>query len=157
MKRLFNSCFGLGWLPIAPGTWGSLPAVAVFVIMNLADAGVAATSIVMIAVALTASVFCIKFASASIQATGKSDPSEVVLDELAGQAVVFIAVYIAEPRQLWLIAAGGFLLFRFFDIFKPWPIRQLEKLPAGVGILADDLAAGLFAAISLYLGIWFFG
>jgi len=156
MKRLFNSCFGLGWLPIAPGTWGSMPAVAVFVIMNLTGAGITATSIAMAVIVLTASVLCMKFAPASIQATGKPDPSEVVLDELAGQAVVFIAVYAAGPRQLWLIAAGGFLLFRFFDIVKPWPIRQLEKLPAGVGILADDLAAGLFAAIVLHLGIWFF-
>jgi len=77
-------------------------------------------------------------------------------DELAGQAVTFLvspffAIGAAPARQVWLVAAGGFALFRLFDITKPWPIRKLETLPKGWGILADDLLAGVYAWIVLQI------
>jgi phosphatidylglycerophosphatase A len=118
--------------------------------------GVSAVSIAitMAVLALAGSFVCVIFAPAIIAATGKSDPGEVVADELAGQAVTFLAVpffITAEisTRQILIIMALGFGLFRIFDIAKPWPIRKLEKLPKGWGVLADDILAAVFAAIVL--------
>ncbi len=118
----------------------------------------------MVALALAGSVICAKFAPAAIAATGKTDPREVVADELAGQAVTFLAIPFFTPvilttGQICIITSSGFLLFRLFDIAKPWPIRKLEKLPKGWGILADDLMAGVFAAIVLQIVIrlWLVG
>ena len=153
MKRLLTSCFGLGWLPIAPGTWGSLPPTAVFAAMAFFGASALSISIVMAAMILLGSFVCVKYAPDSIAATGKEDPSEVVADEFAGQAVTFliIAIAISKTGNSYLGAIPAFLLFRFFDILKPWPIRNLEKLPKGWGILADDLLAGVYAGILLLL------
>jgi len=153
MKRLVTSCFGLGRLPVAPGTWGSLPAAIVFGLMGHFHVSPVTMSIVLAAVALVSSVVCVGYAPAAIAATGKSDPREVVVDELAGQAITFLAIGAAPARQVWLVAAGGFALFRIFDIAKPWPIRKLESLPKGWGILADDLLAGVYAWIVLQIGI----
>jgi len=154
MKRLLTSCFGLGRLPVAPGTYGSLPPTIVFGLMYQFGAPSVIILIVMAVLAVAGSVVCVKFAHAAIAATGKSDPGEVVADELAGQAVTFLfspffVIEAASSGQIWLIAALGFVLFRLFDITKPWPIRKLEKLPNGWGILADDLLAGIFAGIGL--------
>ena len=152
MKRLLASCFGLGWLPVAPGTWGSLPPVIVFALMCHFGASVVSISIVMAALVLAGSVICVKCAPASIAAIGKADPGEVVADEFAGQALTFLPISVVAAGQTWVVALLGFLLFRLFDITKPWPIRKLEKLPAGWGILLDDLLAGLYAAIVLLIG-----
>lgn len=149
MKRLAASCFGLGWLPIAPGTWGSLPSAIVFALMCHFDISAVATSIAMAALALAGSVVCIKCAPAAIAATGKTDPREVVADEFAGQAVTFIPIGAVPTGQIWAAAVLGFLLFRLFDIVKPWPIRKIEKLPKSWGILADDLLAGVYAGLTL--------
>jgi phosphatidylglycerophosphatase A len=154
MKRTLTSCFGLGRLPVAPGTWGSLPPTIIFGLMNQLGTPSVVTSIIMATLAMAGSVICVKFAPAAIAATGKSDPGEVVVDEVAGQAVTFLFspflfTEAATSGQIWLITALGFVLFRLFDIVKPWPIRKLEKLPNGWGVLADDLLAGVFAGIGL--------
>ena len=159
MKRLLASCFGLGRLPLAPGTWGSLPVAIVFGLMWHLGTSSILVSITMAVLVLAGSIICVKFAPAAIAATGKNDPGEVVADELAGQAVTFLAIQFFIPvilttGQICIITAGGFLLFRLFDIVKPWPIRKLEKLPKGWGILADDLLAGVFAAIVLLIVIF---
>jgi phosphatidylglycerophosphatase A len=155
MRRLFTSCFGLGFLPIAPGTWGSLPPAAIFALMCHLGASAALISIVMCIFVLLGAIVCAKFAPLIIEATGKNDPSEVVADEFAGQALTFIAACITGTGAILITAATGFLLFRFFDILKPWPIRKLEKLPKGWGILTDDLMAGVYAAIVLQICIKF--
>lgn len=151
MRRLLASCFGLGWLPAAPGTWGSLPPTIVFALMCQSDVSVVLISSMMIVLALAASVVCVKFAPAVIAATGKTDPREVVADEFAGQAITFMPIGAVPTGQIWATAVLGFLLFRLLDIAKPWPIRKLEKLPKGWGILADDLLAGIYAGIILLL------
>ena len=157
MKRLLASCFGLGRLPLAPGTFGSLPAVIIFALMCHFGASAVSISIVMAALVLAGSVVCVKFAPAVIAATGKADPGEVVADEFAGQAVTFLAVPIVlwntsfSTSQIWTTAALGLLLFRLFDILKPWPIRKVEKLPAGWGVLCDDLLAAVYAGIALFV------
>jgi phosphatidylglycerophosphatase A len=154
MKRMLTSCFGLGRLPIAPGTWGSLPPAIIFAVMCHFGSSAASISIVMAVLAIAGSVICVKYAPAAITATGKDDPREVVADELAGQAVTFLAfpfliTAAISTKQIFFTTVLGFLLFRLFDIIKPWPIRKLEKLPKGWGILADDLLAAVFAAIVL--------
>jgi len=156
--------------------------VIIFVLMLHFGLSAISTAIVMATLALAGSAICVIFSPAVIAATGKIDPSEVVADELAGQALVFFAVlllvqplggaglaahtYSPSPseglgsaKQLWIIAGLGFVLFRLFDIVKPWPINILQKLPQGWGILADDLLAGVYAAIVLLLCIrlWIIG
>jgi phosphatidylglycerophosphatase A len=153
MKRLLTSCFGLGWLPVAPGTFGSLPPVLLFVLMCRLGSTPTIIAIVMALLTLVGSLICIKFASTVIATTGESDPREVVADEFAGQAVTFSLIAAAPISDVWVTGFLGFLLFRIFDISKPWPIRRLEKLPEGWGILADDLLAGVFAAIVLLVCI----
>lgn len=164
MKRLLTSCFGLGWLPIAPGTWGSLPTAAVFTLMCYFDMPAALISIIMVFLALAGCVICIKFAPAVIEATGKADPQEVVVDEFAGQAITFLVISFSDidtfsNRQILATAALGFFLFRLFDIVKIWPISLIQKLPKGWGILADDLLAGVYAAIVLLICVklWIIG
>jgi len=160
MKRLLATCFGLGWLPLAPGSWGSLPPTIVFTVMCYFGASAISLSIIMAALVLAGSIVCVKFAPAVIAATGKNDPEEIVADEIAGQSVTFLTVgFLAietfSTMQILGIAALGFLLYRAFDSVKPWPIRKLEKLPAGWGILTDDLMAGLYATIVLLICVRF--
>lgn len=152
-------CFGLGRLPIAPGTWGSIPVVVVFVLLAQMTGSASLIAGVMVVLAIAGSIVCVRFADVLISSTGKTDPKEIVADEVAGQAVTFIAVGflilpVQSPGLIWLTAGLGFILFRLFDIIKPWPIHRLENLPRGWGILADDLLAGVFAAIVLILCVW---
>lgn len=158
MKRLLTSCFGLGFLPIAPGTWGSLPVAMIFGLLSLLGASVTIISVVMAVMILAGSYVCVRFAPAVIELTGKKDPGEVVADEFAGQAVTFLTIGGLSSSQSFVTAIAGFLIFRLFDIIKPWPIRKLEKLPSGWGILADDLLAGVYALVLLRICIrlWFF-
>jgi phosphatidylglycerophosphatase A len=161
VKRLLTSCFGLGRLPLAPGTWGSLPPVIVFGLMSFFGASPALITNVMAVLVLAGSIVCVQFAPAAIAATGKNDPREVVADEFAGQAVAFLfspflAMGLATCRQILVTAFAGFVLFRLSDISKPWPIHRLEKYPAGWGILADDLLAGVYAWVALQICIRFF-
>jgi len=156
MKRFLTSCFGLGRLGLCPGTWGSLPPAIIFALMCHFRISALAISIVMAALALAGSFVCVRFSPFVITATGKNDPREVVVDEIAGQSLTFLAALplaadASSNRQIWIITLLGFLLFRLFDITKPWPIRKLEKLPSGWGILADDLMAGVYAAIVLLI------
>jgi phosphatidylglycerophosphatase A len=160
MKRALTSCFGLGLLPLCPGTWGSLPVAVIFVLMCHFGVSAGLISITMAVLAVAGSAICVIFAPAVIAATGKADPGEVVADEFAGQAVTFLAIpffITAEisTRQILIITALGFLLFRLFDIIKPWPICKLEKLPKGWGVLADDILAAVFAAILLVVFLGF--
>ena len=159
MKRMLTSCFGLGRLPIAPGTWGSLPVAVIFGAMCQFHLSSPSIIAVMAVLVIAGSVICVKFAPAAITATGKNDPGEVVADELAGQALTYLVIpfftpVILTPIQICVITSGGFMLFRLFDIAKPWPIRKLEMLSKGWGILADDLLAGVFAAIALLIIIF---
>jgi phosphatidylglycerophosphatase A len=110
----------------------------------------------MAILALAGSIICIKLAPAVIAATNKSDPREVVADELSGQSTTFLFITALPVNSIWITVLLGFLLFRFFDIIKPWPIRRLEKLPKGWGILMDDLLAGVFAGIAslICLAVW---
>jgi phosphatidylglycerophosphatase A len=94
----------------------------------------------VIALALIATLIGIPAATQVARSFGKKDPQFVVIDEVAGQLITLIAVPVT-----WKTFLAGFILFRVFDIVKPPPVRQLEKLPGGTGIVLDDVAAGLYA------------
>ncbi|MHC4551466.1 MAG: phosphatidylglycerophosphatase A [Planctomycetota bacterium] len=146
-EELLTTCFGLGKLPVAPGTWGSLPPVAVFLLTGLLCPYPYSNTILMALLAIVASWACVQYAPAVVASTGKKDPGMIVADEVAGQAVTMLAIALMDFDNVYLAAGLGFVLFRLFDIFKPWPCKRLEKLPNGVGILADDLMAGLYGGL----------
>jgi len=127
--------FGAGLLPKAPGTFGALAAVPLAVIMRYFSVlSVAGFLIVFIPLAIWASDRCEKL-------LGREDPKEVVIDEVAG---FFLAIFLLPPS--WLNLCLGFVLFRFFDIVKPFPIGWLDqKIKGGTGIVLDDLVAGIYA------------
>ena len=151
IQRLLTSCFGLGYLPIAPGTWGSLPVAVLFAALCYFGVPQIIVLVLMFFIVLDASTICVLFSPAIIESTGKKDPSEVVADEAAGQALTLLPFfYVTGGVDIIITATAGFLLFRLLDITKPFPCKKLEKLPAGWGILADDLMAGVYAAIILY-------
>jgi len=133
--------FFVGHLPLAPGTWGSLAALIVWwqVIGNLS---------LVLFIGLTVLITAVGIISSSqiVRRSQVSDPSRIVIDEWAGQWVALWGV----PLQ-WGYGLGAFLLFRLFDIWKPYPISRMEKLPHGWGVMADDLGAGFLALICIHL------
>jgi len=148
-EELLTTCFGLGRLPIAPGTWGALPPAVVYMAAGILFGSQAAIGamIFLCAAGCVVSVLC---SPAVIGQTGEKDPGKIVSDEVAGQSLALLLMQLFSPQiGFCLVAALGFGLFRVFDILKPWPCKRLEQLPAGWGILADDLAAGVYAAIAL--------
>lgn len=147
MNRLWTSFFGLGLLPVAPGTWGSLAPVVIYMAMGIVI-GPNAAAVTMAVLLFLGCVVTVVCSPAVIAQTGRKDPGQIVSDEVAGQALTLLLAHLLLPAAGFCIpAAVGFGLFRLFDITKPWPCRRLEKLPSGWGILADDLAAGIWAVI----------
>jgi phosphatidylglycerophosphatase A len=129
-----------GWFPIAPGTVGSAVGVALWWGLRAAGAGV----VVEVAVAATLFAAGAWAASETERVLGVTDPGPVVIDEVMGMCVTLIAAPVS-----WPAAIAGFVLFRAFDIVKPPPARRLERLHGGWGIMADDLAAGVYAWAAL--------
>ncbi|HET9693530.1 MAG TPA: phosphatidylglycerophosphatase A [Steroidobacteraceae bacterium] len=133
--------FGAGLAPVAPGTFGSLVGLALGLLVLQAGWWVAAVA------ALLASVAGIWICGASARRLGVHDHPAIVWDEVAGMMLVTLA---APPT--WWGAALGFLLFRLFDVWKPWPIREADHgIPGGAGIMLDDILAALMAAAVLLL------
>jgi phosphatidylglycerophosphatase A len=166
---------GLGYLPLAPGTWGSAVAVALV-------SGTAALTRSEAGPVFVVSEFSLLLALAAIglwasqrvvaAAPAEPDPGYVVIDELSGQTISLVAglalsAWTAAPSQErviakvaaalsvgllnWKYLLAGFILFRVFDIWKPFPARRAELLPGGLGIMADDWVAGVYAALGLCL------
>ena len=142
-----------GYLPIAPGTWGSAAVCVIFLAVTaVSSANQFVVSGVMLLVAILSSVACVSLGDFTEQAFGKKDPGKCVIDEWAGQSIALIWLPLTCQPKSWLIAAAvGFVAFRIFDIIKPPPARQLEKLPKGWGVLLDDIAAGVYACIASQL------
>ena len=142
--RWLATGLGAGFLPIAPGTWGSAEAVVIAAAVIWA---VPAQAFWVIAgLCVLATVAGIPAATAVSRQETAKDPSIVVIDEVAGQFLTFLLIPLSLP---WLVA--GFFVFRIFDIVKPFPARQIEALPEGWGIMLDDLVAGLYAGLLLML------
>jgi phosphatidylglycerophosphatase A len=153
--------FGVGYLPLAPGTWGSMVGVVIYLsaewfniyvgisILRLSQP--TDSFLAWMAVFILISLLLFSFAGiwASGRATellGNSDPPEAVVDEVMGQLITFLFIPFGVP---WPFILTGFLLFRLFDVWKPYPIDSLQVLPGGIGVCADDILAGVYAGTCL--------
>ncbi|MEO5858013.1 MAG: phosphatidylglycerophosphatase A [Pyrinomonadaceae bacterium] len=165
--------FGVGYLPLAPGTWGSMVGVAIYVgiffltgyihffaglsipvsgplpldeLVKWAPNIAAWVHAIILIAFLLFTLLGVWAAGRSTELLGDLDPSKAVVDEVIGQLIVFLFV----PFGIgWPFVLAGFLLFRLFDIWKPYPIDSLQVLPGGIGVCADDILAGVYAGICL--------
>jgi len=146
---LVATFLGVGRLKPGPGTWASIATVILWALASLVIPPSARTWTNVIAV-VGVTLVGIPAATRVARASGNKDPQIVVVDEVAGQLVALIAVPLA-----WKTSLAGLILFRAFDILKPFPIRRLERLPEGIGIVVDDLGAGLYALAVVHLLLHF--
>jgi phosphatidylglycerophosphatase A len=140
--NLVSTWFGCGWSPFAPGTAGSAAAVAIAIVLHR-YAGLAPWHFLVLAVLL--SPLAVWAAGVTAVAYKIKDPGFVVVDEVLGQWITLAGAATLN----WKTYLVAFTLFRLFDIWKPPPVRQLEALPGGLGINADDMMAGVYGALVL--------
>ncbi len=154
---------GVGYLPIVPATWGSLATAALHFLFQFSLERTAVSAAIphitsfsyeaIVKAAMTVLIVLLFLigtwaASRVAKITGRKDPRIVVIDEVVGQLITFLLL----PASVgWIFILLGFLTFRFFDIWKPFPARQLEDLSSGLGIMADDVMAGLYSAGFLWI------
>ena len=141
--RTIGLGFGTGYCPVAPGTSGSLAAVAFYYLITLAVGPL--SPYVLVALILVGSAIGV-WATGLLVTQEEPDPGRAVWDEFVG---MWITCLLVPPTIPWLALA--FVLFRVFDVLKPWPANRLERLPRGWGIMADDVVAGLYGAALLYV------
>ncbi len=139
-----STLFGLGRLPIASGTWGSLAAAAGYWFVPGKPVWIPAGLILGI------TLLGIWSSGRAEQSLGTTDPGEIIIDEVAG---MWLALFLLP--KIFLLYLLAFVLFRIFDITKPVPLQRLQKLPAGWGIMLDDIGAGFYALIILQAVIYF--
>ena len=155
--------WGVGYAPLAPGTFGSMVGVGIYLLVGAVSNQVFAYAVaknwnlemlaslrmtfMLLLVTLLTSVG-VWAATRTEKLLGRKDPGIVVVDEVAGQLIAFLFV---PFNAGWWVIITGFILFRLFDIWKPYPIRRLEMLESGLGIMADDVLAGVYAAILMSL------
>jgi phosphatidylglycerophosphatase A len=144
--------FGAGLGKPGPGTWGSVGAVLLWAAFVWGMHPTAQTLFVVLLVGIVISIALgVPAATIAARESGRHDPGFVVIDEVAGQWIALLGC----PAD-WRHALVALILFRLFDITKPFPARQLERLPAGWGIVFDDVAAGLYAwGVASLLRLWF--
>lgn len=147
--------FGLGHMRPFPGTWGSLPPLLLGVILLTVVPDTAAWMVmraVMLPIAVVFTLACVFLGDKAEARYGRKDPSQVVADEVAGMSLCLMlmpAIPAGWGAVLSLVMA--FVFFRAMDIVKPWPARGLQDVPGGWGVVLDDLAAGVLAALVLWL------
>ncbi len=144
VARAIGTWFGCGYVPIAPGTAGSVAALAIAVALHEWLGLGRATFLLLAAILLLPGIWA---ADVVAKQEGKKDPRLVVVDEVIGQWVTLASAATLNWKS-YLIA---FLLFRVLDIWKPPPIRQLEHLPGGIGIVLDDVMAGVYGALAIFV------
>ncbi len=140
VSQLVATVGPFGWLPVAPGTWGS--AIAAVIWWYLSSIALIPMEIAIIVVLLPIAVW-------SAHVTEKvlgHDAKPIVIDEVVGQWITLLFA----PRQVYLYLIG-FILFRVFDVLKPFPVYQSQRLPGGFGIVTDDALAGLYAGVTLLI------
>ncbi|MDU0354823.1 phosphatidylglycerophosphatase A [Paraglaciecola aquimarina] len=139
--------FGSGLAPKAPGTFGTIAALPLVVLLSLYS-----SLSVYLLITILASIVGIWICGKTADDMQVHDDSSIVWDEVAGMLITMFAVPLS-----WQSLLLGFVLFRVFDILKPWPISYLDKhVHGGFGIMIDDVLAGLFACLVLHLGFYFF-
>ena len=148
--------FGVGYLPLIPGTFGSLVSVGIFLLFTQLLTGTALFAVVLL-FTLTVTFSGIWAASRTEELAGRKDPGKVVVDEVAGQmlALLPLTVFALQPLTRGVIVS--FILFRLFDIFKPYPAGRFERLKGGYGIMCDDLVAGGYVAVITSTIVMVFG
>ncbi len=146
---LTSTFFGIGRLRPGPGTWGSVATVLVWAAIAY-NLPVTYRTPCALGLAFAAILAGIPAATQTARATGSKDPQFVVIDEVAGQLIALVAVPLS-----WKTFLVGVILFRIFDILKPPPVRQLERLPEGTGIVLDDVAAGIYALLVIHILLYF--
>ncbi len=152
LKPILGSFFYAGFLPNAPGTWGSF-----FALFPIYFIGVYTSWYGMVLFTILCSLITL-WVSEECERVWGGDPSPLVMDEFAGQGMTFIAVsFSASFSYNILLLVAGFVFFRFFDIKKPLGVNELQRLPGGFGILVDDLLAGFYAFICLKALIFLIG
>ena len=150
LSVLISTLFGTGYFPKIPGTAGTLIAALVYLLLPIKLFDNLENNVIFLIWILTLSLISVFFISEAEKKLGH-DNKKIVLDEFLG---FFIAV-VFLPKTV-LITVFAFILFRFFDVFKPEPVNVLQKLPAGWGVMTDDLMAGVYTNISLQILIRFF-
>tara|TARA_B100000029_G_C17358949_1_gene881820 strand:+ start:411 stop:875 length:465 start_codon:yes stop_codon:yes gene_type:complete len=148
ISTILSTWFGVGYIPIMPGTAGSLVAlpIAWIIIESLGHAWFLAILLSVLLLGIFVSDQCRKRYK-------EKDPSRIVIDEVVGQ---WVSVLFLAPDILYY--SVGFVLFRFFDILKPWPISWVDQhIENGLGIMLDDVLAGIFSLIILAIAFWLFG
>ena len=140
---LIATAGGAGFLPKAPGTAGSAVGVLLYLLMD--TTGVAAYFVHAILFLFFAGIL----AAQRVESFWGHDSQRIVIDEVVGQMIAFSSVGMTQLS--WVSVITGFALFRIFDIVKPFPVRHLERLPGGAGVIADDVGAGLYALAALTL------
>jgi phosphatidylglycerophosphatase A len=151
LSWLIATFFGVGYLRPGPGTYASAITVGLWWAASWA---IPSGWLIPVAVFVAAAVTLIGIPPSTVVAreSGRQDPGFVVIDEVAGQMIALIGLPVD-----WKYLLAGFILFRSFDILKPFPLRRLEKLPAGTGIMMDDVGAGLYALALLHAWRYFVG
>jgi len=144
---LIATWFGCGLSPVAPGTAGSLAGLAIAVALNLALGWGPLTFLLLAAILTGPGIWA---ATVIEKREGIEDPGKVVVDEVIGQWVTLAGA----PVLNWKTFLVGFALFRLFDVLKPPPARQFERLPGGWGIVADDVMAGVYGALAIFVLGW---
>jgi phosphatidylglycerophosphatase A len=147
--------FGAGFVPVAPGTVGALEGIAIYVGVRALGVGELNLFVGLIILNIGLFLLGVWASSKTCGVIGIADPHQIVVDEISGQLISLTPLGLLPSLSL----AGliiGFVLFRLFDIFKPYPIRKLERLPGGLGVMADDALAGTYAAVLLWCGQLFF-
>jgi phosphatidylglycerophosphatase A len=145
---------GVGYLPLMPGTFGSLLSVGMFLLLTRVAAGTVLVAVVLVLI-LAFTVAGIWAGTRTEQLSGRKDPGKVVVDEVAGQ---FVALFPVTLVTRWSTSAVivSFILFRFFDIVKPYPANRLQEMNGGAGVMFDDLVAGVYGAaiVSIFLKVF---
>lgn len=166
--------FGVGYLPLMPGTFGSMVGVAIYLAVSsisvslafafapwsepvqpflathptymIPETAFAWIHVLVLVLFLSFTLLGVWASGRSTELLGNSDPPEAVVDEVIGQLIAFLFVPFGIS---WPLILAGFLLFRLFDIWKPYPIDYLQVLPGGIGVCADDILAGVYAGVCL--------
>lgn len=157
MYRIWLSVFGAGFSPVISGTCGSAVVAVVFMVAALCGVRDAALFVLMLAVAVHGFWVTAYYGQKFIDEYGP-DPRQLVSDEQCGQAIPYLGIwsFTGGLREILAIGILGFVLFRFFDILKPPPVRQLEAVKGAWGVLLDDVMAGIYAAMVLQI-VWRMG
>lgn len=139
---------GVGYLPLIPGTFGSLVGVGIFLLLSRTTVGLVVSIVAVIVAGIWAG-------SRTEALAGRKDPGKIVVDEVAGQLIATLPLVFFTQWSITAVMVS-FVLFRFFDIVKPYPANRLQDLEGGMGVMCDDLVAGVYAAVFVTIFMRFF-